>query len=1305
MKPGLTGRLLILLLFLGKLAGISAQQPTAPLIPALLTGTVTNAITGAAVIGAKITVNDQTGWSVFGGVYSIQVDPLGSYTVQYQKPGFDTYTSPVVNFQSGQTVTMDVTLWESLNPPAAASAVLDTVNQRVHIAWQLPNGAYTLLYDDGIQEAFTIWASQGNLNAVRFTPPAWPARVTGGLVHIGSQADYPAGGNPYIPFQVLAFDAGGPQGMPGSQIAGPVDVIPTHLGWNEFTFPAPGTLSSGDFYLVMVQGGNPPNAAGLAIDNTSVQLRSVSRFITGGGGWLPAGGNFMMRAVAYGPGGPLNADSLGESLLQYQVYRLRQGEEQNPSVWTDLGTTTSLSKEDYAWNNLPCGPYRWGIRALYSGNRSSPAKFTNVLGKCWTVGATIRVALSCEEADRSGAFIRLKNLVYPDTVYTFTVDTSGRHTFPHVWKGSYELSVKKFGYQDHTSNISLSFDTTVPVLLLQKRPPPTGLQVDPKSLVTQWEAPTYSDTLFMEDWTSGSFLTNGWTRTGGNNWIISSATGNPAPSVMFSWSLVSKPIAGLHSPILTCRYDIYLDNFGTTTLNQMAVEVWDGSAWSALKNYTNQNGNIPWTTDEVDISAVTDADFRIRFRAYGEDSYDVNGWNVDNIMVSASETEAGLLNCILGYNVYLDQVLAGFTTDTKFVIPGPLVQYGQSYEACVLAAYGSGYSPKVCTQFTSAFLYPPRNLSATAIENTVNLVWLPPRQPDSTAPPGLTGYRIYRNNALIRVIHDPDSLSHYDLNLEPGAYQYGVSATYDLSAYGYPGEDESMRAGPVTVVLNYGRELPFLEPWDQASFSYNEWRFTPAQGNWAIDAAEGAPAPAAKFSGEPVQTDYDFSLESPVLDATPFDCARIWLDVDVKLEDRQANGEEKLCVEVYYNTMWHKMTEYLNNGSFDWQARHIDISAVAQQAFRVRFRATGHNSANLTGWLVDNIHIYPVCYPAQHLEGEALGYDVRLTWSPPACQGTGGQLNEGFEGATFPPPGWDRLITNDAATWSHTTASSSLGVHSGNFSAGLLWDYSHQDEWLIVRDIAVTGNLTFWSHAFQGSAYNDHYYVKVSPDGGSSWEVVLDMSALSPYPSFNGYNLWETPYEVDMTPFLGQTVDIAWQAVDGDGQGIWYSWAIDDCTIGSDGLTLNSYEIWRSTGGSGDFVKINTAPVTDTTYLDQGLPPMDYHYYILAFSPGCQQSEPSDTVTVDVITSAGQTDHSPDLLVFPNPARQQITVRSAETIRSIRLSTVSGVEVLRRGGEAGHQVVLGTASVPEGLYFLQISTDSGSMVQKIVITH
>ena len=72
------------------------------------------------------------------------------------------------------------------------------------------------------------------------------------------------------------------------------------------------------------------------------------------------------------------------------------------------------------------------------------------------------------------------------------------------------------------------------------------------------------------------------------------------------------------------------------------------------------------------------------------------------------------------------------------------------------------------------------------------------------------------------------------------------------------------------------------------------------------------------------------------------------------------------------------------------------------KGFRVRFRATGANSSEIFNWFIDNIHIYPVCYPPVDLAGVPDGDMIRLTWSPPACFG-GNLLNEGFEGSQFPP--------------------------------------------------------------------------------------------------------------------------------------------------------------------------------------------------------------------------------------------------------------------------------------------------------------
>ena len=203
--------------------------------------------------------------------------------------------------------------------------------------------------------------------------------------------------------------------------------------------------------------------------------------------------------------------------------------------------------------------------------------------------------------------------------------------------------------------------------------------------------------------------------------------------------LTSKNFTGIYSPQQLLKYDIYLSNYSTTNENTLAVELWDGATWHVLKTYTNMNGNISWTSETLDISAYNDITFKIRFHAAGVDSYDINNWNIDNIYVLAGDGSTGYNPCVLGYNFYLNGVQSAFTTDTTYNIPPNQVQYGQTYNACVNAVYGSGYSTQSCYTFTAHFLYPPNNLQVEGIECNAYLTWEQPAMLDAIRVPAFDG--------------------------------------------------------------------------------------------------------------------------------------------------------------------------------------------------------------------------------------------------------------------------------------------------------------------------------------------------------------------------------------------------------------------------------------------------------------------------------------------------------------------------------------------------------------------------------------
>jgi len=736
-------------------------------------GTVTDASTGLPINGATVTVGTATtpdAMTIANGTYlSSLLSVAGPQTVHFSKTGYIT-ADVVANLVPNTTVTVDAALLPEAVQPGPFTAVLNnpTTPTAVNLNWGIPQGMYQIIYDDGTPDNFAIWGTGGNLNALKFTPLSWPVKIIGGKVNLGTAANYPANALPLNTFTMFVCKADGAGGTPGTLLDS-LDVTPTGFGWAEFNCTVPLTLTSGDFYLVMKQGGIPPHAAGIGVDLTNTALRSYSKYVTGGAPWIPAAGNFMMRAIVQGVGGPTDNATANKELITasavegliyespvstvtgyegvadypaitptYQVWRLLQGQEGNQTLWTSLWTGATNSTVDNGWPSLANGPYRWAVKAIYTppGQRFSAPTFSNVIGKGWTANVDVCVTLTCAANPKAGTVVTLTNTAYPDTTYTKTTDTSGCVHFTNVWKGDYTLKTTRFTYPVTTQPITVMGDMNVTVTMLQNTTPPTGLYVNDKSLLATWFAPRATVLQLDENWSSGSFATNQWTTSGGSNWGIGTGTGNPAPSAEFNYSptvtnynqfLTSKIMAGVHAPAMLLNYDIYLDNYGTTNVNTMAVELWNGTTWTVLKTYTNANGSITWTSESLNITTVTHSPaFQIRFHAAGADSYDINNWNIDNIKVVSTDGTSGPNPCVLGYNFYLNNVQAFYTPDTSYVIPANLLVYNTTYQACVKAVYGSGYSAANCTTFVAHFLYPARNLVATGIECNTYLTWEKP---------------------------------------------------------------------------------------------------------------------------------------------------------------------------------------------------------------------------------------------------------------------------------------------------------------------------------------------------------------------------------------------------------------------------------------------------------------------------------------------------------------------------------------------------------------------------------------------------
>jgi hypothetical protein len=152
---------------------------------------------------------------------------------------------------------------------------------------------------------------------------------------------------------------------------------------------------------------------------------------------------------------------------------------------------------------------------------------------------------------------------------------------------------------------------------------------------------------FVENWTAGDFVTNQW-ETSASNWLITTTTGLDVPSAEFSWSpqitnyaeyLTSYYLDGAGHTGLKLKFDLSLNNYSTAAENLFSPEIWNSttSTWTTLDTFSSfENSGLGWSFDTYvyDISAYAAGQtFRVRFKAHGEDSYEINYWYLDNIVI------------------------------------------------------------------------------------------------------------------------------------------------------------------------------------------------------------------------------------------------------------------------------------------------------------------------------------------------------------------------------------------------------------------------------------------------------------------------------------------------------------------------------------------------------------------------------------------------------------------------------------------------------------------------------------------------
>jgi len=641
--------------------------------------------------------------------------------------------------------------------------------------------------------------------------------------------------------------------------------------------------------------------------------------------------------------------------------------------------------------------------------------------------------------------------------------------------------------------------------------------------------------------------------------------------------------------------------------------------------------------------------------------------------------------------------------------------------------------------------------------------------PDApNAGTGLIGYNVYRNNIFALYVPGPDSLRTYDYNLDPGHYCYDVRAKYDLSVYGLPagttGLSLNEKPGPVCIDIHYGFKLPFLEPWDMGNFGFQGWTFQPTQGNWSVNAAFGNPAPSANFTWQPIAANYNLSLISPNLDASAWTCAKIWLDLDYKLDDRNATGTEKMDVDVQYDNVWHQKAELTNTGSVNWTPLHLDCSGAKGKGLKVRFRANGPNSQNILNWFIDNIHVYGVCINPTELVKQSQSHDtIHLTWTAPKC-GTAGVLmdfifddgsaengwaiNPGYNvwlGTEFPInatingvfKSFKMYWWNNAA---HTAQQLTLDVFDNTRTLiGSSNPFTPtNDDWLIipVNDIPFTGafyGMVHWNMAtgatnYLGDDENGPYspqdlgwyydgaaWTKMSVEvGGPPCVFMVRATAL----------VFGDKKTVELIPGAeptGLPSNSAGKLAKADNSQNVSRETYDHSVMGpketlADSSQLQGYNVWRTDPGANGvppYSKLNTSPVNGTTYQDVlGLDVTNYgiyKYFVTAVFNDSEtnallcESTGSDTIQNQFPAVGVENITNGSVIVYPNPANEVVNVKSDYNISRADVLNFIGQTVYTQISSDTKLLSISTTTLEAGVYFLRINTSVGIRTVKITI--
>lgn len=415
--------------------------------------------------------------------------------------------------------------------------------------------------------------------------------------------------------------------------------------------------------------------------------------------------NLLLRATGIDRG-PAAAS---RQLTNYSCARLHPGEEDTPTCWTQLGTTTDTLFCDTTLATAAPSLYRYAVTANYDTGSSQPA-----FSPCAGLPLSLTVQASTNTgASAGGAECFIENCDFPQWSQRETLDDSGMLTIPSLVAGQYRLHCLLDGYEPyHGQPVTCTADTTLSIEIAEMLAPVSNLsaQVNGAFVSLAWNAPDVPQPIIEADFEDGT-LPGGWQIHGYNT-----NTSTPVPGY---WTVnnytdaMIEPFGNFHAGLWhsNLHQDEWLETPDVEILPRSVLSFWSynpispvdenylveistdaGATWEVIWDAANLSGmgtNYYNNAYIVDLSSFAGQTARLAFHA--SDGPNMGGltqiWFIDNIAIYQNLNPQR--QCI-GYRVYCDgQVIADSLSNPAFIdqnVPAGAHQYE------VTAWYSSGES-------------------------------------------------------------------------------------------------------------------------------------------------------------------------------------------------------------------------------------------------------------------------------------------------------------------------------------------------------------------------------------------------------------------------------------------------------------------------------------------------------------------------------------------------------------------------------------------------------------------------------------